>query len=783
MKKSMVFEGVAVTLLILLSFLVLAMVLGSAPEKVVSGIGDINYTFTGSDNMLYVLSGDTVHAIDGSGAHKWSFTIPGQWKVCYYGYYPGTLQSMGNPVLYYYYPIMTADNGTVYVYLRPAGGSGSARHLNGTLMAISGGREMWETPLAGHNLSSKVYVSRDRWEDTSYSDVRVDAYGDRVYVFHAYNETVISDDGSVLWSVGNVSNPAAVDERGFVYCISSTAIPAADQKPPYDVYLPDYRLPSGTVDGYYPNGTLYWETTVETPVKRAAAAGVMNILPLYNDGMVYAPMYNGITAIYANGTAKWTKPYVGSDFPFDWPFDPYNLTESQKSDIKAYNTLYEAQYAPGVVLPFADGIGLELGPYAAMPFDGEGNVYLQCKSNIPTSSLGFAGSMKMFLVTIGPDGNETSRTYLSQGTYAAAGEGVGYATRYTMQLDSGQYFGAPKPANVTDLQSDKLVAFDVKTGKELWSYPFTVNDPAVMTLDLDNVRSVVDEYEAEEAINNIGRNASEIPRSNIGPIRTWENLRVSPGKGVVYVSFQSINYEYPIVLGTSKYAYVSGIYEFGRNGTLLWHQSIPPNTMQVTPNGTIFYRTPDGRIGVTSSGIAAGFTLTALLYLFLRFLAVGAVVRAKARLNKNDNRNRVLEFIAATPGSSLYEIARGTGMNLGTVRYHLFILSLNHKVVASRTDGKYVRYFTNSGTYSKEEQLILSLMRRDAMGRVLGLMLERPGISNADIARALDIKESVVCRCTRELTERGVVTREAAGRGRSVEEAHRKHVASAMRRI
>jgi hypothetical protein len=81
MKKSMVFEGIVAILLILLIFLMLAMLLGGSPPKEVSGIGDINYTYAGSDNTLYVLSDDTIHAIDGTGTQDRAFTIPDQWDV------------------------------------------------------------------------------------------------------------------------------------------------------------------------------------------------------------------------------------------------------------------------------------------------------------------------------------------------------------------------------------------------------------------------------------------------------------------------------------------------------------------------------------------------------------------------------------------------------------------------------------------------------------------------------------------------------------------------------
>ncbi len=86
MKKSMVFEGVAVILLILLSFLMLAMVL-SGTEKQVPGVGELGHTLAGSDDTLYTFSGDRVSAIGKDGSLLWTYKAPAQWRICDYGLY------------------------------------------------------------------------------------------------------------------------------------------------------------------------------------------------------------------------------------------------------------------------------------------------------------------------------------------------------------------------------------------------------------------------------------------------------------------------------------------------------------------------------------------------------------------------------------------------------------------------------------------------------------------------------------------------------------------------
>lgn len=57
-----------------------------------------------------------------------------------------------------------------------------------------------------------------------------------------------------------------------------------------------------------------------------------------------------------------------------------------------------------------------------------------------------------------------------------------------------------------------------------------------------------------------------------------------------------------------------------------------------------------------------------------------------------------------TSAPATRRISKDLYLNIGTVRYHLMILSLNHRVVAYN-DNKYVRYFINSNTYRRGELL------------------------------------------------------------------------------
>jgi predicted transcriptional regulator len=142
-------------------------------------------------------------------------------------------------------------------------------------------------------------------------------------------------------------------------------------------------------------------------------------------------------------------------------------------------------------------------------------------------------------------------------------------------------------------------------------------------------------------------------------------------------------------------------------------------------------------------------------------LLVAAVARARSRVNKNENRNLTMAYIRGHPGSTLYEISRGMGMNIGTIRYHIFILGMNHKIT-SFSDGKFIRHFPNSNCYTREEQQIISLLRREPMKEIIRTVRAWPGLTNAEIARATGQNYSSISKFLKELCGKGILVREDA---------------------
>lgn len=68
-----------------------------------------------------------------------------------------------------------------------------------------------------------------------------------------------------------------------------------------------------------------------------------------------------------------------------------------------------------------------------------------------------------------------------------------------------------------------------------------------------------------------------------------------PGNDIIYVNYETANYEDPVVFDRSRYLYAGGIYALNRNGSLLWEIPLAPaSRVFAANNGTIFYDTGIG---------------------------------------------------------------------------------------------------------------------------------------------------------------------------------------------
>lgn len=151
---------------------------------------------------------------------------------------------------------------------------------------------------------------------------------------------------------------------------------------------------------------------------------------------------------------------------------------------------------------------------------------------------------------------------------------------------------------------------------------------------------------------------------------------------------------------------------------------------------------------------------------------------SKKNVLDNKGRLRVFTTIQEYPGIHFSALRDRTGMNRGTLRYHLSILRITGKVNCFR-DGIFLRFVT--GSMPADDRIVVSRFQNGPDRKILSFLLDHADTSQRDIACALGIAPSVVSSRVRYLHDDGVVTIKRLGRTTRV--ALTDHAAGVIRRI
>jgi predicted transcriptional regulator len=719
----MLFEAVAMLLLIFLIFLMYMMVApnSSASQKwAISGVvgngsgGVYTNMFIGNDGTVYTVNGTSVNAISPEGQLQWSMPIPNLLN--------NSLVN-GTNIIWQGVNAVT-DNGTLYIDLTPV----NPPQYDQPQGAYPGDELLVISP-QGKLIYSKTTGVEDFYAKNGYLYV----LDGNIYVFDSL--------GDEKWSAINVRS-FVVSDSGTAFLLRTTNGYVVNGSE-----VNGFELDVCTQDGHY----LSQINTSDYGMGEAAYDSSL----LYSNHMVYLLLQGGIIAFNENGTMKWEYTYNTS--PQSW-------------------SVLEFKYSG----------------FSSSPFDNNGDLYLQ------------QGPRVFYL---SPDGVETMvtdnyNTSLSPAlmdgedgliyTYQMISANNSYYNYGMMVLDgsiddmiSGEIQDGYWPGNdvlsdvsqdmgnrtLDQLNSVQISAIYIANSQEAWNYTLPLYKHTT-TLTRSNYMYLIP-YSDGIAKENTGTPTEWYQSNNITfgkkILVGTSYLDMANYNSTLYVNFWSLNYEYPAFFSQSECMYAGGIYAIGKNGTLLWYAPTDSmvSSMQEN-NGTIYYSTLNGKLYGNSTSAVAGLVLTAAAYIFLRFFLAGAVVRARKRIDSNKNRNIVQKFINENPGVSLYEISKSLNINMGTVRYHLMILGINHRVTSYKADDKYVRYFTNSGSYSMKQQLVLSLMRRDGINKVLNILIETPGSTNLEMATGLGMNESSTIRYLKELLANGIITKEKTPDGKQI---------------
>lgn len=127
------------------------------------------------------------------------------------------------------------------------------------------------------------------------------------------------------------------------------------------------------------------------------------------------------------------------------------------------------------------------------------------------------------------------------------------------------------------------------------------------------------------------------------------------------------------------------------------------------------------------------------------------------------NKKIIYDSVCDNPGIIAAEIGELTGINIGTTRYHLYILEKSRKIFHVKKGGK-VYYFRNDGSFTENRIADIIVARHENRRLILKIVQERPGISNKHISDAIGIDKSTVHWHVKCLCDAGALRVEYDGR-------------------
>jgi DNA-binding transcriptional ArsR family regulator len=125
-------------------------------------------------------------------------------------------------------------------------------------------------------------------------------------------------------------------------------------------------------------------------------------------------------------------------------------------------------------------------------------------------------------------------------------------------------------------------------------------------------------------------------------------------------------------------------------------------------------------------------------------------------------RRRLFELVQREPGLSLSDLSGRSGLSWGNTVHHLAVLKRSGLVVSMR-HGRYRRWFVAGGT-EQERRPQVAALRNVVTARIARLVLDRPGLSQKQLADALGMTPQATHWHLARLAQAGLVERVRDGR-------------------
>ncbi len=128
----------------------------------------------------------------------------------------------------------------------------------------------------------------------------------------------------------------------------------------------------------------------------------------------------------------------------------------------------------------------------------------------------------------------------------------------------------------------------------------------------------------------------------------------------------------------------------------------------------------------------------------------------------NLNRERLYDFIKSCPGTCFSEVIKKTGLNRGTVRYHMEVLETENMIESYKANGK-IRYFQNSFTYGEKDKAVIAALKTDMDRKIILEILNDQCITNETLVEKMGISASTISWHIKHLKEQGIVEDDRQG--------------------
>jgi len=136
-------------------------------------------------------------------------------------------------------------------------------------------------------------------------------------------------------------------------------------------------------------------------------------------------------------------------------------------------------------------------------------------------------------------------------------------------------------------------------------------------------------------------------------------------------------------------------------------------------------------------------------------------------------RRALYEFVRASPGYHLREIARATNLSITLADYHLRFLE-RHDLVSSTMDGEYKRFYPKYAlgdagarpALTDRQKVTMGFLRQSVPLQAISFLMERESALHGEILMHVRISASTLTHHMKKLLRAGIVARDPALRFR-----------------